>query len=74
MADLASATEEELIEALQRLRDSRPECTGIAAQWCPVHGTCTCSDDEGNRWIDDLDADPSCPLHGRKSLHCGVQE
>jgi hypothetical protein len=37
-------------------------CTGIAAVWCPQHGTCTCTDRER------LDT-PDCPLHGYHSAH-----
>jgi hypothetical protein len=28
---------------------NHPECTGIAAVWCPVHGDCTCpTNDDGS--------------------------
>lgn len=42
-------------------------CTGIAAQWCPTHGTCTCPD-RGDDWGRALD-DPNCPLHRDESSH-----
>lgn len=42
--------------------DSR-ECTGFAAQWCPVHGTCRCPDRE--QAMDD----EACPLHAPTSRH-----
>lgn len=37
-------------------------CTGVAASWCPVCGTCICNRAAG------LD-DPRCPLHGPGSPH-----
>lgn len=37
-------------------------CTGVAARWCPLHGTCTCADRE------DLN-DETCPLHATESGH-----
>jgi hypothetical protein len=42
-------------------------CTGIAAQWCPTHGTCTCPerDDDMGRTLND----PRCPLHRFDSSH-----
>lgn len=42
-------------------------CTGIAAQWCPTHGTCTCPDrgDDMGRTLND----PNCPLHQDDSSH-----
>lgn len=45
-------------------------CTGIAAAWCPIHGTCTCRArlraagapfDEWRR--------EGCPLHGDTTEH-----
>jgi hypothetical protein len=41
------------------------ECTGIAATWCPVHGTCTCPEGTDGRLFDD----PGCDLHGQASTH-----
>ena len=44
----------------------REECTGIAAQWCPNCGTCTCPHgDNGERTRDRA----TCPLHGPESRH-----
>lgn len=43
------------------------ECTGIAASWCPICGTCICPDP-----VDDdhtRDEHPACPLHGLISQH-----
>lgn len=47
-------------------------CTGIAAQWCPVHGTCCCPDREDGmgRTLDDR----KCPLHRWTSTHADVTE
>lgn len=43
-----------------------PECTGIAARWCPNCGTCTCPEDpRGGRTRDRA----TCPLHGAESRH-----
>lgn len=41
------------------------ECTGISAQWCPIHGTCAC-----DTWPtgSGLNA-PTCPLHSSRSSH-----
>lgn len=46
------------------------ECTGVAADWCPIHGDCTCrkrikaSGSDGRCWARDR-----CPLHGSDSTH-----
>lgn len=40
-----------------------PECTGLTAAWCPVHGNCTC-DRESDSW-NEFD----CPLHNQGSTH-----
>ena len=40
-----------------------PECTGILAQWCPIHGDCKC--DREN----DILNSPDCPLHCNESTH-----
>lgn len=48
------------------------ECTGIAAGWCPVHGSCTCPKNaEGYRVIDHL-LDSGCALHGAASNHAAA--
>lgn len=52
---------------------TRSQCTGVAAQWCPVHGSCTCPE----RYPDATGAlsgerdmnDPGCPLHAPTSTH-----
>lgn len=41
-------------------------CTGLAAKWCPIHGDCTCPNNNGyyaalDRW--------DCPLHGAQNDH-----
>ncbi len=38
-------------------------CTGLSAQWCPIHGTCRCPDRE------DAMNSPECPLHSTTSSH-----
>lgn len=43
-------------------------CTGVSAQWCPIHGTCSCVDRE-----DAMD-DNECPLHRRSSSHAAGAE
>jgi hypothetical protein len=40
-----------------------PECTGITAAWCPVHGDCSCPTNSEDR------ADDRCPLHAPTSAH-----
>ena len=49
-------------------RTAAAECTGIAAGWCPVHGTCTCPPGEDGLPWRDLNH-PSCPLHSPESSH-----
>jgi hypothetical protein len=52
--------------ALAAISVARPpvvRCTGMTAQWCPIHGTCRCPDRE--HAMDD----PGCPLHGPGSGH-----
>lgn len=44
----------------------KSECTGPAASWCPIHGTCSCPRNSGGERIEQSD---DCPLHGRGSLH-----
>lgn len=38
-------------------------CTGLTAQWCPTHGTCTCPD------RDHAMNDGACLLHSYDSKH-----
>jgi len=45
---------------------AEPECTGIAASWCPNCGTCNCPRSEYGERNDD---NPACPLHGAESRH-----
>lgn len=52
-----------MIPPLQR------SCTGLAARWCPNHGTCGCPDPPGwGPWVEPM-SDPRCPLHGVASHH-----
>lgn len=51
------------VAALAEDAVAAPECTGLTAQWCPVHGTCMC-DRESDSW-DWL----GCPLHRQGSTH-----
>lgn len=44
----------------------RMNCTGISANWCPIHGDCTCADPEDKN-------DDDCPLHSASSRHGEVQ-
>lgn len=43
-------------------------CTGIAASWCPRHGSCTCPDVVAGVDYPKRDG-PTCPLHGLASDH-----
>jgi len=45
--------------------EKEPECTGLAAKWCPVCGNCTCKDPEESL------SDEDCPLHSPHSSHAG---
>lgn len=62
-----------ITEALRLIDAAKPAapaaaCTGVTAQWCPVHGDCACPEDEqrpGERTFDD----PRCPLHAPTSKH-----
>ena len=64
--------------------NDEPECSGVAASWCPSCGDCTCPrEDDGEPVV--LTAEPatiermwpktyvvhnpSCPLHGTASTH-----
>ncbi len=40
-------------------------CTGMAAHWCPNHGTCTCSEHQRANHVAQIE----CPLHGVESEH-----
>jgi hypothetical protein len=51
------------LEVWRQCRDAMV-CTGVAASWCPICGTCTCPIDR--------DQEPpveTCPLHGARSNH-----
>lgn len=54
-------------ESLRRRADviESQECTGVAAQWCPVHGTCACPDPEDRN-------DERCALHASTSSHAAA--
>lgn len=60
---------------LRRLDEAAPTpaaaaCTGVTAQWCPVHGECTCPEHlPGERNLDD----ERCPLHAPTSDHGEVE-
>jgi hypothetical protein len=49
-------------------------CTGLSANWCPIHGDCICPVDESGQHIT-MDGEgfgqdnPDCPLHGFSSNH-----
>ena len=45
------------------------ECTGVAARWCPIHGSCTDTSRDGREPYADHCNDPFCPLHGAQSNH-----
>lgn len=45
------------------------ECTGIVAQWCPIHGACSCDREKDHRHGGGFEEDPACPLHGPFSRH-----
>lgn len=59
-------------DELRRVADAieSRECTGVAARWCPVHGTCACPDRvlDGD-WHGVGLNDPACPLHASTSSH-----
>lgn len=59
---------------LRRLADQieSEQCTGVAAQWCPLHGTCSCPRDDEGAPVDGLDS-PSCPLHASTSSHAAAR-
>lgn len=44
------------------------ECSGVAATWCPVHGTCTCGLRPNG---EPTFCDSACPLHSSTSDHAG---
>jgi hypothetical protein len=64
--------EPETPEALRRRADilESQTCTGVAASWCPVHGSCTCPRDDDGR-AENLD-DDDCPLHASSSSHAAA--
>jgi hypothetical protein len=53
---------------LRRLADAveSQECTGVAARWCPVHGTCSCPAN-----VPEM-TDERCPLHSPASSHAAA--
>lgn len=67
---MSAATElREQAERLLREADAldAKECTGLAAEWCPVCGDCVCPERENA-----LD-DPDCPLHSPTSIHAETE-
>jgi len=50
-------------------QDTSNECTGISANWCPVHGECTCPHYDDNPDNGRTLNDESCPLHSSTSSH-----
>jgi hypothetical protein len=51
---------------------TREECTGLSASWCPNCGDCTCPRDEDGCVLQegfDVVEDSACPLHGLRSKH-----
>lgn len=61
-----SRARRELEDALQLLPPrSTDGCTGIAASWCPIHGTCSCPRDASG----EIKASESCTLHASSSQH-----
>jgi hypothetical protein len=52
-------------DELRRLADviESQHCTGLSAEWCPIHGTCRCP--ERTEAMDSWD----CPLHAPGSSH-----
>lgn len=61
-------TLDEQIEAAQDalanlLRQRNHSCTGVSANWCPIHGDCICREPEESKSDDD------CPLHSAWSDH-----
>ena len=47
----------------RRLLPCAPECTGVSASWCPIHGDCNCDREAGEMNSEE------CPLHSRTSTH-----
>ena len=64
-SDLYTRGDEPLVEP-----DPGPQCTGLAARWCPRCGDCTCPEEE--REVRGLNSD-ACPLHALFTSHaeCG---
>ncbi len=66
---ICSVCVRDVIEAYQRHVAARdPECTGIAAGWCPNCGDCTC---DRSTWETSPEHNTQCPLHGENSTHAG---
>jgi hypothetical protein len=61
-----------LLAAVAAAQGTERTCTGLSAQWCPVHGTCTCPDQwpiPGTTQMSGPMVGQSCPLHSPTSLH-----
>jgi hypothetical protein len=70
---------------MDRVDEDKQDCTGVAAQWCPIHGECICpKGEEGDSFMaltskapvpflhppkSYVVHDPWCPLHGEFSSH-----
>ena len=50
------------------MKTQEKRCTGLTARWCPIHGDCTCSQDDSDSDYND----DGCPLHGVKSDHAPI--
>jgi hypothetical protein len=63
--EYADARIERMRDEAQRRELLRPQCTGLAASWCPVCGDCSCAHRLDGERLDN----PDCRLHGRDSIH-----
>lgn len=50
--------------AARALEPRKEVCTGIAARWCPLCGSCTCEPGSDTDF-----EEPTCPVHGGTSPH-----
>lgn len=76
MPELSEFTDDQLFAELARRAQERTKgCTWVAASWCPVHGSCTCPEDEelsANGYRKSMN-DEDCPLHSSRSEHATVR-
>jgi hypothetical protein len=68
LAETAPEHAETLSRHLVAKRFAHVGCTGLTARWCPIHGTCTCTDPD-EQMGEELRDDTGCPLHGSESDH-----